>query len=194
MSRGQGPCGTLARWSGLAGGLLLLAACASGPSHPLYSPLAVAGSYGYTEQRLSDASYRVTYVAPRRTAFNPYAASEPRRTALLNLTNDLALWRAAELAQGQGYATFRVTQRDNDADVSRQYYDNWCNDPFWPRPYYYSRPWRCGSDGYTYFQARSTLTVQFGHKPGEDHFVTQDVLTRLQQTYPTALAQGSAKQ
>lgn len=168
--------------------LLLLGGCASGPQYPLYSPMAVTGSFGFSEQALSSTSYRVTYVAPRRTAYNPYAHAEPQRTAMLNLTNDMALMRAAELAQSRGHTTFRVTQRDNDTDVKRDYYDSWCNDPFWPRrPYYYGPSrYRCGSDGYTYFQGSSTLTVEFGHSAGQEHFVVPDVLAQLQRTYPTA--------
>lgn len=188
------------RWLGFAGAAaiaLLITGCASGPQYPLYSPLATTATFGYSEQALSSTTYRVTYIAPRRTAFSPYAGQEPQRTALLTVTNDMALMRAAELAQAHGYETFRVTQRDNDTDVKREFYDGWCNDPFWPRrPYPYYRPshYRCGPDGYTYFQGRSTLTVEFGHKPGEEHFVTKDVLAQLQQTYPTARAVGSAKQ
>jgi hypothetical protein len=176
--------------------LLLVAGCATGPQYPLYSPLAVTGTFGFSEQRLSDTSYRTTYVTPRRTAYSPYAGSEPRRTALLTLANDMAMMRAAELASANGYETFRVTQRDNNANVDRQRYYGYCDDPFWPgRPYYYPYPrYRCGPDGYTYFQARSTLTVEFGSKPGDEHFVTKDVLAQLAQTYPTARAVGSAQQ
>jgi len=173
--------------------LLLVAGCAMGPQHPLYSPLAVTGSFGYSEQRLNDTTYRATYIAPRRTVFSPYANAEPGRTALLNLANDMALMRAAELTLANGQQSFRVTQRDNDADVNRERYTGMCDDPFWPRrPYYYPHSHRCGSDGYTFFQARSTITIQFGHKPGEEHYVAQDVLAQLAQTYPTARAAGSA--
>lgn len=178
--------------------LLLLAGCATGPQHPLYSPLAVTGSFGFTEQRLNDSSFRITYIAPRRTVFSPYANAEPGRTALLNLANDMALMRAAEVTSANGHQTFRVSQRDNDADVSRERYTGMCDDPFWPRRSYYHPLSRfpsnrhCGSDGYTYFQARSTITIQFGHKPGEEHFVAQAVLAQLSQTYPTARAAGSA--
>lgn len=175
--------------------LLLVSGCATGPQYPLYSPFAVTGTFGFTDQRLSDSSYRTTYVAPRRTVYSPYANAEPGRTALLNLANDMALMRAADLAVTNGHQTFRVTQRDNDADVNRERRTGWCDDPFWPRrPYTYSPSYRCGSDGYTYFNARSTLTIQFGHKPGEEHYVAQNVITQLTQTYPTARAAGSAHQ
>lgn len=176
--------------------LLLLAACASGPQYPLYSPLAVTGSFGFSEQRVSNTAYRVTYITPKRTAYSPYANSEPRRSSLLTLANDMAIMRAAELTSANGYETFRITQRDNDADVDRQRYYGWCDDPFWPgRPYYRPYPaYRCGSDGYTHFQARSTLTVEFGNKPGDEHYVVKDVLAQLTQTYPTVRADGSAKQ
>ena len=173
--------------------LLLVTGCASGPRHPLYSPLAVAGTFGYSDQRLSDNSYRTTFIAPRRTVFSPYASPEPGRTALLNLANDMALMRAADLTVANGQQTFRVTQRDNDADVDRERRNGWCDDPFmYRRPYYYPPMQRCGPDGYTFFNARSTITFQFGHKPGEDHFVAQDVLAQLAVTYPMARAAGSA--
>lgn len=183
-------------WLAILAFVVLLSGCASGPQYPLYSPLAVTGSFGYTEQRINDTTYRVTYITPARTAYSPYANPEPHRTALLNLANDMALMRAAELALANGYKTFRVTQRDNDVDVRRERYDRFCDDPFWPRrPYYYPPPYyRCGPDGYTHFQARNTLTVEFGNKPGDEHYVAEDVLARLQQTYPTARAVGSAKQ
>lgn len=177
--------------------LLLAAGCATGPEYPLYSPLTTTGTFGYAEQRINDTIYRITYATPKRTAYSPYASSEPRRTALLTLANDMAMMRAAEVAIENGHETFRVTQRDNDADVDRQRYYGWCDDPFWPgRPGYY-RPYpryNCGPDGYTYFQARSTLTVEFGNRPGDEHFIAKDVLAQLAQTYPTARAVGSAKQ
>lgn len=183
------------RWWSIAGiaVAMLLAGCSTGPSEPLYSPLSSTANFGYSEQQLSNNSYRVTYIAPRRTAFTPYAGSEPQRTQMLNLTNDMALMRAAELAKANGHSTFRVTQRDNDVNIDRQYYDGFCGGP-WRRPYYYSPAYRCGPDGYTYSRASSTFTVEFGHKPGEEHYVTDDVLARLAQTYPTARAEGSAKQ
>jgi hypothetical protein len=183
-------------WLAVLAVVFLIAGCATGPQYPLYSALAVTGTFGYTEQRINDTTYRVTYVTPARTAYSPYANPEPYRTALLNLANDMALMRAAELALASGYQTFRVTQRDNDVDVRRERYDRFCDDPFWPRrPLYYPPSYyRCGPDGYTHFQARSTLTVEFGNKPGDEHYVAQDVLNRLQQTYPTARAVGSAKQ
>ena len=175
--------------------LLLAAGCSTGPEYPLYSPLAVTGTFGYTEQRINDTTYRVTYVTPKRTAYSPYAGSEPRRSALLALANDMAMMRAAELALANSHETFRVTQRDNDADVDRQRYYGWCDDPFWPGRSGFYRPYpryNCGPDGYTYFQARSTLTVEFGNKPGDEHFVAKDVLAQLAQTYPTVRAVGSA--
>jgi hypothetical protein len=199
LSRSSRFAATGRRYAGLSVALaflLLTAGCATGPQYPLYSPLAVTGDFGFTEQRLGDTSYQVTYITPRHTAYSPYARTEPRRTALLNLANDMALMRAAELALAQGYETFRVTQRDNNADINRERYHGWCDDPFWPRrPFYYPYPtYRCGPDGYTRFQARSTLSVEFGSKPNEEHYVAKDVLAQLAQTYPTARAIGSAKQ
>lgn len=181
---------------------LLLAACASGPSYPLYSPQAVAGSFGYSEQKLGPANYKVTYVTPARGVADSRNAVDERRQSLLTMSNDLALWRAADLARANGHNEFRVTRRDNDVDVQRDYYDNGYYDrrrfgpPFGP-PYYgpsmYGPPWP-----YTYVRmsARTTLMVEFGKRPGEDFFIADDAIARLRQTYPgadqpIAIPQGS---
>jgi hypothetical protein len=176
----------------LAAAGLLLAACASGPSYPLYSPQAVTGSFGYSEQKLGPTSYKVVYVTPARGVTDSRSGVDERRQALLTLSNDMALWRAAQLARANGQNEFRVTRRDNDVDVQRDYYDNGYYDrrrfgpPYGP-PYYgpsmYGPPWP-----YTYVRmsARTTLMVEFGRRPGEDFYIADEAIARLRQTYPGA--------
>ncbi|MFN4281161.1 MAG: CC0125/CC1285 family lipoprotein [Alphaproteobacteria bacterium] len=172
---------------------LLLAACASGPSYPLYSPSAVTGTFGFSEQRVADNSYKVTYVSPTRQAADSRAAIDDRRQSLLTLTNDLALWRAADLALANGQKEFRVTRRDNDVDVQRSVYDSY---PYYQRgrrygppyrPYYgpnfYGPPW---PDTSVWLRATTSLIVEFGRKPGEEFYFADDAIARLRQTYPGA--------
>jgi len=76
----------------IAGAALALSACAS--LQP-YGPQTAAGGQGFTEQRIENNRYRVTYTG----------VGAPGPVA------DLALLRAAELTTAQGYDWFEVTQR-----------------------------------------------------------------------------------
>lgn len=171
---------------------LLLAACASGPSYPLYSPQAVTGTFGYAEQRIGPASFKVTYVSPTRNSIDSRSAIEERRQSLLTLTNDLAIWRAADLALANGQKEFRVTRRDNDVDVQRNSYDYYptrrYGPPFGPPtrrygPDFYGPPW---PDTTVWLRGTTALIVEFGRKPGEDFFIADEAIARLRQTYPGA--------
>ncbi|HEU0069811.1 MAG TPA: hypothetical protein VFS04_00825 [Alphaproteobacteria bacterium] len=171
---------------------LLLAACASGPSYPLYSPQALTGSFGFSEQKIGPASFKVTYVSPTRNSIDSRSAIEERRQSLLTLTNDLAIWRAADLALANGQKEFRVTRRDNDVDVQRNSYDRYptrrYGPPFGPPmrgygPDFYGPPW---PDTTVWLRGTTTLIVEFGRKPGEDFFIADEAITRLRQTYPGA--------
>lgn len=77
--------------------VLTLAACAT-PTP--YRPADERGAQGYTETRLSDARYRVTFTGNTITE---------RETV-----QDYALLRAAELTLQQGYDWFQVVARDQD--------------------------------------------------------------------------------
>ena len=180
----------------VAAASLLLAACASGPSYPLYSPQALTGTFGYSEQQTGPASYNVSYVSPSRQAPDLRNAVDERRQSLLTLTNDFALWRAAALALANGQKEFRITQRDNDVDVQRSVYDSYpyhsrrrSGPPFGPpsRGYYgpsfYGPPW---PDTSVWLRATTSLIVEFGRKAGENFFIADDAINRLRQTYPGA--------
>lgn len=79
----------------IAASALALAACASLAP---YSAQTGPGGQGYTEQRIENDRYRVTY----------YGVGAPGPVA------DFALLRAAELATAEGYDWFEVTQRWTD--------------------------------------------------------------------------------
>jgi hypothetical protein len=109
-------------------GLLALCACASHPSNFLMTAKSTPESFGYTERRVTDTGYEISYSGPEVTTANTrdelvyVAESRARETA-----NDLALWRAAELALGKGYPAFVVTSARCDVKqiiVGHDYHQN----------------------------------------------------------------------
>jgi len=169
-------------------GAAVLGGCVSGPSPPLLTPLAIGGSFGYSEMRVGDDRDMVTYVAPPRLT-TPYGvARESEAQAARTLAFDMAVWRAAQLAQSQGFAGFRIIDRRSDVDTypyADPFYDPW---PCWQcRRYgfpYYPDPYR-GSP-YVYLQARVTITVQRLHDPGDADYRADDAIAQLRRTYPGA--------
>ncbi len=174
----------------------LFAGCAPAPVYPLYTPLEVAGSFGYAEQRISDIRYTVTYTAPVRTT-HAYGGERRDQDAdrQVALAYDLALWRAAELALAHGHPAFRVAERNNDVqvDVRHDAYD----DPF-PHfghhhrhghfPHHY--PGRYAS--YAYLAAGVTLAVEFRRAGAGDTFDARATRERLRAQYAPATAPGSS--
>jgi hypothetical protein len=79
----------------LAVSAALLTACTTSPT--LYGPRTAANGSGYSEYRLEDGRYRVTFQG------NPGASA--------NQISDYVLLRAAELALRDGYDWFRVADR-----------------------------------------------------------------------------------
>lgn len=102
----------------------LLAACAT-PTP--YQPLTTHGNAtgGYSEQRLEDNRYRVTFVG------NEFTSRQRVENYLL--------YRAAELTLQAGYDGFTMVQRGTDPHTRTRVYD----DPFGPGPWGYWGPaWR----------------------------------------------------
>jgi hypothetical protein len=90
-------------------------ACAPQTYEELYVPVAGGAGYGYSEQRLDERRFAVTYNAPVATGFT-FAGEIGRQTAEKELAraHDLALGRASEIALSNGFTAFRVEDRKND--------------------------------------------------------------------------------
>lgn len=84
----------------LVGLIVALAGCAS---QTLYAPAEKRGTDGYTETRLAENRYRVTFTGNSLT---------PAETV-----KDYALLRSAELTLQKGYDWFRTAERDTDKKV-----------------------------------------------------------------------------
>jgi len=91
---------------------LLAAGCATPPPKPAFVAYGTAGTFGYSDTRLADDLYQVTYVTP----YIRTATDEAGRTAELaqqkQQAYELALWRAAQLAEKAGYPAMQVETVD----------------------------------------------------------------------------------
>ena len=130
-----------------------LAACTTpAPPKPAMVPLGTTGDFGYSAKDLGPDRIEVSY---RGDAVS-VSASGPRddgRTKLeLDKAHDLALWRAAQIANERGKAGLKIENENRDSDVVVQlrsyyrpspFYDPF-GDPFWPRqrhPFYDDDDW-----------------------------------------------------
>lgn len=89
----------------LAAGLLALGlgACAS---TPLYAPQVRESGSGYSEQRLDEDQYRVTFTG--------------RRSTSRERVEDALILRAAEVTRSAGYTHFMIDQRQTDQELIRR--------------------------------------------------------------------------
>src|SRR5689334_3469819 len=149
----------------------LVAACTTTPPppKPAMVPLGQTGEFGYSERDLGPDRIEVTYtgayirVPPGASRDDPYVNAEQAKV------HDLALWRAAQLADQRGMAAMKIENETRNTDVQvrhdyvqriapyRPYY--W-GDPYWGGPSwfyndYYYQPVRRASA-----QAVTTLTVE----------------------------------
>lgn len=145
--------------------VLWLSACATATP---YQP-ATKKSYGYSEEKLEDNRYKVS--------FSGNSLTDQRTVA------DYLLYRAAELTVDAGKDYFVVTDRNTNADRKlTPYYDDfgYYPGPFWPYPYYgyYSHfyPPYYGYDGFGPYSYRSSvrydmtleIVMYSGHKPANN--------------------------
>ncbi len=204
MARGIVGSSTTRRLAAVAAALAL-AACAPVERYPLYTPLEVAGTFGYDEQRLSERRFRITYHAP---IVATYAYSRGQRQQEveqeLALAYDLALWRASELALELGYPALTVAERDNDTRIEvfgEPYYDPFVYPgyPFLYPPYPFShygppfglRPhpfYPSYYEPYAELMVSVTITVEFEESAGTGALDAQGTLDRLRAQYPDAVA------
>jgi hypothetical protein len=160
--------------------LISLGACATpAPPKPAMVALGTSGDFGYSSKDIGSDRVEVTYRGDKVRV----AVSNPREDARtrmeLDKAHDLALWRAAQIAEERGKAGLKIDneKRNSDVDVqNRSYYRpspfydpfwDYYDDPFYPR---YRRPFFYGGYGagfpYSYQQVRDataraeiTLTV-----------------------------------
>lgn len=157
-------------------------------------PLGQTGDFGYSERDVGPDRIEVTYTGSNVRVSSSQGREDSRLVAERAKTHDLALWRAAQIADQRGMAGMKVENeaRDTDVEVTRDYVRNF--GPYYPYGYrryaYWGRPsWFYDDPFYyqpvrrAYGQAVTTLTVQLlkQHDPSDKtQLSVKETLTRLQ--------------
>jgi hypothetical protein len=199
MSRTDGSAGSKARIVAALLAAALLAGCATPPPpRPAMVPLGQTGDFGYSERDLGQDRIAVTYTGATIPVSSRAGRDDARVKAELAKIHDLALWRAAQIADQRGMAAMKIENetRDTDLQVTQQYVQRVSPfyDPFWHHRRYCCGPSWFYDDPYDYpyyyqpvrradAQAVTTLTIQL-LRQYDPHDATQlsvkETLTRLQ--------------
>ena len=179
----------------LAAALLatLVAACAAPPPKPAMVPLGQTGDFGYSERDLDPDRIEVTYTGSKIRVSSSQGKDDSRLVAERAKTRDLAIWRAAQIADQRGMAAMKIENeaRDTDVQVTRDYVRNFGGYPYsWRRYGYWGRPSWFYDDPYyyqpvrrAYGQAVTTLNVQLlkQYDPNDEtQLPVKETLARLQ--------------
>ena len=177
----------------------LTAACAERrqPAVAAMVPQSANGVFGYSDKMVAPDLYEISYVSPRlRAASDPEGehglAGEKQRVY------DLALWRAAQIAQEKKFPAFLVQHESRDVDVTVRrdpiypaypspfLWGHRCWDCDWPFgywPYYYGYPtYRTSAAG----RVVVNLTVRMLAEATADSLDTAATVERLRKAYGSA--------
>lgn len=178
--------------------ILAMTACGGAGRYPLLSPIAQAGSHGYSEEPLGGDRYIVTFVGPSRLSASAPAARDRDAQGARQEALDLAIWRAAQIAQSAGAAGFRVVNQSSTVDVAAQptYYDQQFYGPFGsnvgaggivrPPSVGASAPMNYPESPTSRLQGRASVDIVLVRNLGPDDLVAADVIGQLRIKYPDA--------
>ena len=175
----------------LVGALLaaaVLAGCETDHKLPLLSPIEQARTYGYSETPRGADAYEVTFLAPsqRSTRFRPELDADAN--AARTRATDMALWRAAGLAEQRGFKGFHVGQVRSNVEIYREpYYDDpfygppWWGPGFGPWGHRFGYPWPpyYGAGAYTNIQPRVSIDVELRNALAAGDYNAADVVAEL---------------
>ena len=188
---------SLTKLIGAAIAVLMLAGCSTPPPKPAMVPLGQTGEFGYSERDLGEDRIEVTYTGANIRVSSSEGSDDERVKAEHAKIHDLALWRAAQIADQRGMAAMKIENetRDTDVQVTRQYvqrlapfgfgphwgypgYHRYCCGPSWFYDDYYYQPVRRAAA-----QSETKLTVLLlkRHDPNDKtQLSVKETLTRLQ--------------
>lgn len=173
----------------------LLAGCTTPPPKPAMVPLGQTGDFGYSERDLGADRIEVTYTGSAVRVPSNATRNDARVQAELAKTHDLALWRAAQIADARGMAAIKVDKETRDTDIEVSQYLVPHSSPLGYRRYgypygYYGRPGWFYDDPFYYQQVRrgagrvtTTLTVLLLKTQNPDdaaQLSVKDTLIKLQ--------------
>ncbi|MBK8157782.1 MAG: hypothetical protein IPK59_02970 [Rhodospirillaceae bacterium] len=182
--------------------LLVVAAIAAAgcstpaPPRPAMQPLAVAGSFGFSERDVDSDTIEVTYRGAEIRISSQNPRGDSRILAEKEKVHDLALLRAARIARERGMPVFRIVTEKTDSDVDVRSHPRCRPAPFWGypaygygfgyRPYYgWPSDYYCSENRTATSRAISVLTVDLiavseGTAP---LMSTAETITRLEKIY-----------
>ena len=166
--------------------------------------LVAAGDFGFSDRQVDSDTIEVTYrgAAVAVSARNPRA--DFRVAAEKEKVHDLALLRAARIAQERGIPALKVVGDKTDSDIDVQSYPRCRPAPFWGYPgfgyygyrhgyglgYGYGWPYNdyCSEYRSAKVRAVSVLTVDLIAMPvpGDQSVAASDTIARLEKTYAGA--------
>ena len=117
------PCNKARIFAPLAAAAILVGSCATDPTHPLMSAWDDDSGFGYSERKIEKARYEVTYVGPfLRTHSSPdLRAADTKK--FRRLAEDMALWRATDLAKTGKYSALQVVRTQSDTVLESYNHD-----------------------------------------------------------------------
>ena len=158
-------------------------------------PRGQTGDFGYSERDVGQDRIEVTYTGAAIRVSSTQGRNDSRVTDEQAKIHDLALWRAAQIADQRGMAAMKIENetRDTDLQVTQQYvpyYPPYGYRPYWGYRGYCCRPsWFYDDDYYyqpvrrAYAQSVTKLTVQLlkQYDPRDStQLPVKETLTRLQ--------------
>jgi hypothetical protein len=187
----RGPIALVRISVGVLAVTLLASGCTIPPPAPLLSPLEVAQSYGYADAALGDNRYQVTYVAPAQRTGRSIDARAATTAAERKLAQDLAVWRAAQLALAHGYGGFKVG--NTNANVNTYEEEPAYLPPPWWGPGGFRRPYYGSPLGpywepspFVLLQLDLTIDVVMERSPGAGDYDARATIEWLRRSYPGA--------
>jgi hypothetical protein len=176
---------------------VLTSACAQNrrPAVAAMVPQTTNGVFGYSDKMVAPDLYEITYVSPRLRA-NQDADDAHGLAGEKQRVYDLALWRAAQLAQEKKFPAFLVQHESRDVDVTVR------RDPVYPYPQPFlwgHRCWDCDWPfgywpyyGYPTYRTSAAgrvvvnLTVKMLAEATADSLDTAATVERLRKAYGAA--------
>lgn len=129
--------------------VVALAGCTPPAPRPAMVSIAQTDQYGYATTPAGEDRFEVEYVTPELQTSTRDAAREQDIEEEKARAYDLALWRAAQIAQERGYAAFIVEESSRDADVSVDYDSRYgAYGGSWFNQYSYGYPYPYRNMGY----------------------------------------------
>lgn len=182
-----------------------IASCGTpAPPRPVMQPLSVAGNFGFSERDVDADTVEVTYRGAEIQVSSRTPRADSRVIAEKQKVRDLALLRAAQIAQERGIASIQVVSEMTDSDIDVQSYPRCRPAPFWGAPGFWGYgypPYRYGygyrnfygwPDDYTCSDSRrargkATAVVivdLIAHpEPAGQALSTADTIARLERLY-----------